>query len=103
MEGDFTEDDYLNGKIISIHALRVEGDPIEAQEKSAAGEISIHALRVEGDRKAVEKRRERRIISIHALRVEGDTVNPFFVQRQRISIHALRVEGDHKAHGFAVA
>ena len=27
----------------------MEGDPIEAHEKSAAGEISIHALRVEGD------------------------------------------------------
>ena len=34
---------------ISIHALRVEGDIINAREASDDLEISIHALRVEGD------------------------------------------------------
>ena len=34
--------------LISIHALRVEGD-CRMCYKYAAGEISIHALRVEGD------------------------------------------------------
>ena len=35
--------------IISIHALREEGDPILAQ-LSSGNQISIHALREEGDR-----------------------------------------------------
>ena len=34
---------------MSIHALRVEGDVIEAINAGLAQEISIHALRVEGD------------------------------------------------------
>ena len=34
--------------------------------------ISIHALRVEGDRSRTSVRRARQSISIHALRVEGD-------------------------------
>ena len=56
---------------ISIHALRVEGDPEVGHIVKTIG-ISIHALRVEGDfpifRKLVCSPR----ISIHALRVEGD-------------------------------
>ena len=34
---------------ISIHALRVEGDPSSSISFSSRSEISIHALRVEGD------------------------------------------------------
>ena len=37
------------GKLISIHALREEGDPHLAKQ-AAGGVISIHALREEGDR-----------------------------------------------------
>ena len=36
---------------ISIHALRVEGDPSEACG-ALGNDISIHALRAEGDRRA---------------------------------------------------
>ena len=58
--------------------------------------ISIHALRVEGDYK--EDYDDRLIlISIHALRVEGDgLVVTFDPSPENISIHALRVEGDVK-------
>ena len=35
-------------KLISIHALRVEGD-LEEMAEEAEANISIHALRVEGD------------------------------------------------------
>ena len=79
--------------------------------------ISIHALRVEGDHDLSLRCRSRRI-SIHALRVEGDTntsstVSPKsrflstpsgwratdcdekFFKDIKISIHALRVEGDY--------
>ena len=60
-------------KLISIHALRVEGDlPIMPLLPPLS--ISIHALRVEGDRRTAHPR-ACRCISIHALRVEGDSKN----------------------------
>ena len=59
-----------HGREISIHALRVEGDPhSEALREPVA--ISIHALRVEGDPKPKAPKAQS-AISIHALRVEGD-------------------------------
>ena len=60
----------LAAAVISIHALRVEGD-IERHYMSIYLKISIHALRVEGDR-GVRDKRDSVCISIHALRVEGD-------------------------------
>ena len=57
--------------------------------------ISIHALRVEGDRERGGNSAPTDIISIHALRVEGDHVRDFLPELIiHISIHALRVEGD---------
>ena len=65
--------------LISIHALREEGDA-QPRATAARGAISIHALREEGDGLAF-----RRFwgveISIHALREEGDSKN-----RDKISI-----------------
>ena len=103
-------------RIISIHALRVEGDralalydtrvppflstPSGWRATSCAGVgcvskslISIHALRVEGDQKGC-CHLQQWSISIHALRVEGDTGTKDFRPVRFISIHALRVEGD---------
>ena len=81
--------------LISIHALRVEGDAPVDDDAWILQQISIHALRVEGDagrwlsdfykhhfypRPPGGGRRAERItindlfISIHALRVEGDSV-----------------------------
>ena len=57
---------------ISIHALRVEGDPVGPYNMSYAEFISIHALRVEGDHHFFYTRFAVFVISIHALRVEGD-------------------------------
>ena len=102
--------------MISIHALREEGDPdplLRRQERS----ISIHALREEGDRRVslhslllrdFYPRPPRggrlvgclvsaflRRISIHALREEGDQADrPEITTHCAISIHALREEGD---------
>ena len=59
---------------ISIHALRVEGDMLKLRF-SGMGVISIHALRVEGDRKKVQQMSKFTTISIHALRVEGDVLD----------------------------
>ena len=58
--------------IISIHALRGEGDFVDEFHLELNSLISIHALRGEGDN-FVTKFIESLIISIHALRGEGDS------------------------------
>ena len=68
-----------DGAVISIHALREEGDVI-IELPTTQDAISIHALREEGD--VVDGDRPRDVsISIHALREEGDSKN-----RDKISI-----------------
>ena len=113
------------GYEISIHALRVEGDPTGERGCPPTAHFYPHPPGG-GRRPKCTKNRMRRCISIHALRVEGD-LRPgaaFFCNRHfyprppsggrparsqsvsvcgAISIHALRVEGDHKAHGFRIA
>ena len=103
--------------IISIHALRVEGDSAVAAKESRRPWISIHALRVEGDKLSACRKDSMSLflstpsvwratggaptfgsgqtISIHALRVEGDRDRANRREDSgKISIHALRVEGD---------
>ena len=94
-------DDYTMQLIISIHALREEGDRRRPHQRPAGG-ISIHALREEGDpivfrlylklevflstpsaRRATCMRQEQNssiCISIHALREEGDPTTPVTVR-----------------------
>ena len=56
--------------------------------------ISIHALREEGDTAFRLCSHDGQDISIHALREEGDIqLNPI-IKSKIISIHALREEGD---------
>ena len=59
--------------LISIHALREEGDSRHAVPSLALG-ISIHALREEGDDCNAWSHGVAIGISIHALREEGDHV-----------------------------
>lgn len=54
---------------------RGEGDVSVDVLESIAYTISIHALRMEGDPFFVQRQREEEVISIHALRVEGDSKN----------------------------
>ena len=56
--------------------------------------ISIHALREEGDLDTKIEQVCRDIISIHALREEGDANAIAAYKLEDISIHALREEGD---------
>ena len=71
---------------------------------SGSNMISIHALREEGDPipRYFDKKYES--ISIHALREEGDLVSTHHRQTHDISIHALREEGDRDldVHDFVV-
>ena len=62
--------DYYGELVISIHALREEGDLL-SYLCSIRKAISIHALREEGDL-LHHSPGYRRSISIHALREEGD-------------------------------
>ena len=103
--------------MISIHALREEGDSTASRASTDFSPflstpsarratldddvarlgvgISIHALREEGDRSTSKVNRSVNYISIHALREEGDGRRA--VSRHHhaaISIHALREEGD---------
>ena len=107
---------HADAEIISIHALREEGDKF-AETRVRVEKISIHALREEGDNRHGSRPRLIKIISIHALREEGDrkpgrtTLAPSTFQStpsarratapslftgdgNNISIHALREEGD---------
>ena len=63
--------------IISIHALREEGDTTR-KTKYPDFSISIHALREEGDIFRQFRHLKKRAISIHALREEGDRVHKYF-------------------------
>ena len=79
--------------LISIHALREEGDSLFSSTSTQTGRISIHALREEGDLDPSQSLRGVRI-SIHALREEGDLPEKDRQAVRSISIHALREEGD---------
>ena len=71
MEGDSKAPEFCIRIIISIHALRVEGDRF-CYAGGWRKDISIHALRVEGDAQQEAQFTRQHNISIHALRVEGD-------------------------------
>ena len=81
------------GVMISIHALREEGDRVAAAQFF----FDFLFLSTPSARRATCCRRHRtgrRCISIHALREEGDNDNDMMDARVGISIHALREEGD---------
>ena len=107
---------YIKPYLISIHALREEGDVTIFFHGIPPYKISIHALREEGDGGAGVLPHPKGI-SIHALREEGDggvakatpLLSYFYPRPPRggrpsaqykalaqlvISIHALREEGD---------
>ena len=107
---------HRSSRVISIHALREEGDLKSMKNKQYFKLISIHALREEGDIAldasilpilnfyprpprggrpgVVNGIQVAARISIHALREEGDKDKRVFTNTAKISIHALREEGD---------
>ena len=80
--------------LISIHALREEGDRGAAAATPGGECISIHALREEGDPKTLGRAGGRRDFNPRPPR--GGRLEPASSRHEqvRISIHALREEGD---------
>ena len=85
-------------RVISIHALRVEGDRVPF---FALCSICRFLSTPSGWRATLRRYLLPRIavISIHALRVEGDDRLSAGSLELPISIHALRVEGDRHSDG----
>ena len=79
--------------MISIHALREEGD-VDNPAINSDGDISIHALREEGDLSSIAKiLRMLLFLSTPSARRATKAVQALQAEH-RISIHALREEGD---------
>ena len=93
MEGDPLQPPNWQAHEISIHSLRMEGDPDLYAQLIAEIDISIHSLRMEGDFLRFFVRIVLRI-SIHSLRMEGDAGTAAADYQHAISIHSLRMEGD---------
>ena len=88
--------------MISIHALREEGDIVESTRHGNAVDISIHALREEGDGSlaVVLHTGDRFLSTPSARRATYDVQVPNI--GEVISIHALREEGDaHVGRGHS--
>ena len=91
-------------RLISIHALREEGDHITSTVKYTAAQISIHALREEGDIvPAVLAATGMQFLSTPSAR-RATKIYGYLKSNQEISIHALREEGDgHQAVNIMIA
>ena len=82
--------------LISIHALREEGDIPSEVEYTHFG-ISIHALREEGDLDVFQYYRpDGKFLSTPSARRATTQANQLLISAG-ISIHALREEGDRQA------
>ena len=85
---------YFMGEVISIHALREEGDTkLTVRKQTHTTFLSTPSVRRATNYKILRK--VSNIISIHALREEGDMAYNAWFCLPLISIHALREEGDH--------
>ena len=86
----------LSIEVISIHALREEGD-LRALVKTRF-DVDFYPRPPRGGRLIVFRRTlSIEVISIHALREEGDVQPEILRLDADISIHALREEGDPKS------
>ena len=83
----------LAAVVISIHALREEGD-LRPLECSWVPPISIHALREEGDAERISRIQWRRHFYPRPPRGGRPQITVLVSRRDKISIHALREEGD---------
>ena len=80
--------------VISIHSLRMEGDPFYGFI-FPPGHISIHSLRMEGDLQYDFPALCINCISIHSLRMEGDVLRALF-QRPPDNFNPLPPHGGRR-------
>ena len=85
--------DVVRVNLISIHALRAEGDTLFSCDLTRPLQF-LSTPSVRRATGAIWLRLFRFLISIHALRAEGDRIPAGSTNLQIISIHALRAEGD---------
>ena len=85
---------WTAGLPISIHTLRMEGDPGRGFQLPKLDGISIHTLRMEGDDCKLSYRTEFPVFqstpSAWRVTIGGQVIR----YRVSISIHTLRMEGD---------
>ena len=87
-------DEGVGDVVISIHALREEGDLHTGHHAGCAIDISIHALREEGDAAQVTPHEMPRNFYPRPPRGGRPMTVPSAPISVSISIHALREEGD---------
>ena len=88
--------------LISIHALREEGDYLPGAAREGATPISIHALREEGDSRQLWMALPS-MISIHALREEGDVLPPGNLHGHRLYFYPRPPRGGRQLLDSEVA
>ena len=94
-------DDWLSRNTISIHSLRMEGDP-DAARSVASSTPNFNPLPPHGGRLVTICREfQEFFISIHSLRMEGDLIVFVFFSGIVISIHSLRMEGDTRKNSYS--
>ena len=84
-----------NCSVISIHALREEGNPGAMARRVCPARISIHALREEGDKLGGCIMRKQSVFLSTPSARRATEQNAAVLSRVDISIHALREEGDN--------
>ena len=94
MEGDIDIHTRCRKSNISIHAFRVEGDPINGSKIVLFSFISIHAFRVEGDNNRTRYNTDLDNFNPRLPCGRRHYENTGFNPEEIISIHAFRVEGD---------
>ena len=82
--------------LISIHALREEGDKMYRDSYNLHIMISIHALREEGDGRITEDNVPAKLFLSTPSARRATTDGEHCAPSSKISIHALREEGDSK-------
>ena len=92
----------MNSGLISIHALREEGD-MSGSDASYVSTISIHALREEGDRKATTTMAATTVFLSTPSARRATSRQMVDSELVEISIHALREEGDAEESGLGVS
>ena len=93
MEGDSIISPHVPHLVISIHSLRMEGDPV-SEVDAVLQSISIHSLRMEGDVDVAEGVKADTVFQSTPSTRRETAVLQLLDAAGTISIHSLHTEGD---------